>query len=46
MLDEKAIKIIEEIVARGHTAEVRKRKNEIVIIEISGKLKHSIIVNE
>lgn len=41
-LDEKAIKTISEILARGNSAEIRKRKNEIVVMEIQGKIKHRI----
>lgn len=42
MLDKKSIEVIEEILKRGNTAEIRKRKNEVVILEIKGKVKHII----
>ena len=37
-LDEKAIKVIEKIISKGGSAEIRKRKNEIVVLEVSGKV--------
>ena len=46
MLDKNAIKIISEILSRGNSVEIRKRKNEIVIIEIQGKVKYSVAVDE
>ncbi len=42
MLDEKSIAVINEILKRGGTVEIRKRKDEIVIIEVKGKIKYSI----
>lgn len=41
-LDDKALRTISDILARGNSAEIRKRKNEIVILEIQGKIKHRI----
>ena len=46
MLDEKAIRTITEILSRGNSVEIRRRKNEIVIIEIHGKVKYSVAVDE
>ena len=45
MLDEKAVQVINEILKKGHTVEIRKRKNEIVILEMQGKIKHAIAIN-
>lgn len=43
MLDEKAVKIINEILSRGGTVEIRRKKGEIVIIELKGKIKYTVI---
>lgn len=43
MLTQEALKTIEEILKRGNTAEVRKRKNEVIIIEVSRKEKCNVI---
>lgn len=42
MIDEKALEVINEILKRGGTVEIRKRRDEIVIIEIKGKIKYSV----
>lgn len=42
MLDEKALEIINEILSRGSTVEIRKKKDEIVIIEMKGKIKYTV----
>lgn len=42
-LDEKKImQIISEILSRGGSVEIRKRKNEIVILEVHSKTKHTV----
>ena len=46
MLTEEAIKAINEILKHGGSVEIRKRKNEIVIVEIKGKIKYTITANE
>ena len=43
MLDEKSIEIINEILQKGGTVEIRCRKGEILIIEMKGKIKHKVI---
>ena len=40
------VKIIEKILAEGKSVEIRRRKNEIVIVEINGKVKKRIAVDE
>lgn len=45
MLDESAIKVINEILSHGGSVEIRKRKDEILIIEIKGKIKHKVAVD-
>lgn len=42
MLDKKSVEVIEEILKRGGSVEIRPKKNEIVIVEIRGKIKHKI----
>lgn len=42
MIDEKALEIINEILSRGSTVEIRKKKDEIVIIEMKGKIKYTV----
>ena len=37
--------IINEIIERGNSVEIRRRKDGIVIMEISGKLKQTIPFN-
>lgn len=34
--------VVADILARGNTVEIRKRKDEIVVLEVSAKLKQSI----
>ena len=46
MLTNEAIKVIEDILKKGGSVELRKRKGEIVIIETRGKLKYSITTDE
>lgn len=38
-LTEKAVRTINEILSRGNTVEVRVRKDKIVVLEITGKVK-------
>ena len=40
------VKIIEKILAEGKSVEIRRRKNEIIIVEIHGKVKKHIVVDE
>ena len=42
MLNEEAIRVINEILKHGGSVEIRKRKTEIVIVEIKGKIKYKI----
>ena len=42
MLD---IKLIQEILARGNTVEIKKRRNEIIILEVQRKIKESVLSN-
>ena len=37
MLKEKDIEVIEQIIAKGNTAEIRKSKNEILIFEVKNR---------
>ena len=45
MLDEKSIEIINEILSRDGTVEIRRRKTEIIIVEVRGKIKHRVITD-
>lgn len=40
--EKKFMQIISEILSRGGTVEIRKRKNEIVILEVHSKTKHTV----
>lgn len=42
LLDEKSIEIINEILKRGNTAEVVKRKDDIIILETKKKITYSV----
>jgi hypothetical protein len=44
-MSEEAIRIILEILARGHTVEIRRRKDEIVILEVQGKQRYRVATN-
>ena len=44
-LNKEAIKAIEELLSGGKSVEIRKRKEEIVILEISAKTKYSMRLN-
>lgn len=39
---ENLIKVIQEILERGNTAEVKKRKDDIIVLEVQRKIKQSI----
>lgn len=39
MLKEKDIKAINQIIANGNTAEVRKRKDAVLILEVQKRIK-------
>jgi hypothetical protein len=43
--EKKLMQIISEILSRGGTVEIRKRKNEIVILEVHSKTKHTVSTN-
>lgn len=45
-IDTETVKIIEKILEQGKTVEIRRRKNEIIIVEVSGKIKKHIVVDE
>ena len=45
-LTERAILTINEIVNRGNTAEIRVRKDRLVILEVIGKVKCEVIATE
>ena len=40
-LDDNLIKKIEDILARGNTAEVKLRKDDIIVLEAERKIKYS-----
>jgi len=42
LLDEKAIGIINDILRRGNTAEIIKRKDDIIILETKKKITYSV----
>lgn len=39
MLKEKEIEVINQIIARGNAAEVRKRKDEVLIFEVKKQIR-------
>lgn len=39
MLKEKDIEVINQIIAKGNTAEVRKRKDAVLILEVKRQIK-------
>ena len=41
-MDERMLAVIAEILARGNTAEVKKRKNDVIVLEVERKIKISI----
>lgn len=43
VLTEQAIKAINDIIARGHTAEIRVRKDKLIIVEMVGKVKCEVV---
>lgn len=43
VLTEQAIKAINDIIARGRTAEIRVRKDKLVIVEMVGKVKCEVV---
>lgn len=45
MLTQEALKTIEEILKRGNTVEIRKRKNDIVVLEVTGKQRYIATVD-
>jgi hypothetical protein len=45
-LTEKAIQTINEIVNRGNTAEIRVRKDKLVVLEVIGKVKCEVAAAE
>ncbi len=40
-MDEKTVKVIEDILKRGNDAEVRKKGDGILILEVKKSIKHS-----
>ena len=42
MLDAKSLEIINDILRRGNTAEVVKRKDDIIILETKKKITYSV----
>ena len=46
LLTDAAIAVINDILKKGGSIEIRKRKGEIVIIETKGKVKYTIITDE
>lgn len=42
---EEIITVIAEILGRGNTAEVKKRKNDIIVLEVERHIKLSIPTN-
>lgn len=40
-LSDDCIRAIEEILERNHTAEIKKRKNDIIVLEDTKKIRHS-----
>ena len=42
MLDEKSIAVINEILRRGNTVEIVKRKDDIIILETKKKITYSV----
>lgn len=44
-MDERMLTVIAEILARGNTAEVKKRKDDIIILEVERKIWKSIPTN-
>lgn len=40
-MDEKTIKAIEAIIKRGNNAEVRKKGEDIIVLEVKKTIKHS-----
>ncbi len=40
-MDQKTIKTIEEIVEKGNDAEVRKRGEKLIVLEVKKTIKHS-----
>ena len=41
IMDEKTIKAIEAIIKRGNNAEVRKKGEDIIVLEVKKTIKHS-----
>lgn len=41
-LNNDIIRVIEDILARGNTAEVKMRKDDVIILEASRKIKHNV----
>lgn len=41
-MNERLVATIEEILSRGNTAEVKKRKNDIIVLEVERKIKHTM----
>mgnify|MGYP001624390341 len=36
--NEKFLKILQEILERGNTAEIKKRKNDVIVLEVTRKI--------
>lgn len=46
ILTEKAIQTINEIVARGNSAEVKPRKDDVIVLEVKRQLKIAVSASE
>lgn len=44
-MEDKIVSVIAEILKRGNTAEVKKRKDDIIVLEVERKIKLSIPTN-
>lgn len=41
-LDKEFLKVIEDILERGNTAEIKLRKDDVIILEASRQIKHKM----
>lgn len=41
-LNNEILSVIEDILARGNTAEIKMRKDDIIILEATRKIKHTV----
>lgn len=40
MNDSEIIRVVKEILSRGNTVEIKQRKNDLIILEVSKKISH------